>query len=195
MGKAKKTKKIKKMIRQRDERIKVQPKHVVQNYNKLKHEERKKKEKLTQIEPIPSSLFFAYNNALGPPYRVLLDTNFINFSIQHKTDIMRGLMDCLLAKSYPCVTDCVVAELEKMGHKYQLALKTVKDPRFKRLTCTHTGTYADDCIMNRVQEHRCYIVATNDKDLKKRIRKVPGVPIIYVTKKQYKIERLPDSIK
>ncbi len=45
------------------------------------------------------------------------------------------MMDCLLAKAIPCVTDCVVAELEKMGHRYRLALKLTKDPRFKRLTC------------------------------------------------------------
>lgn len=32
----------------------------------------------------PTSLFFRYNSALGPPYRVLLDTNFINFSIKNK---------------------------------------------------------------------------------------------------------------
>ena len=30
----------------------------------------------------PSSLFFNFNKALGPPYHVLVDTNFINFSIQ-----------------------------------------------------------------------------------------------------------------
>jgi hypothetical protein len=31
-----------------------------------------------------SSLFFTHNTALGPPYRVLVDTNFINFSIKNK---------------------------------------------------------------------------------------------------------------
>jgi len=40
------------------------------------------------------------------------------------------------------------------------------------LKCDHKGTYADDCIVNRVMAHKCYIVATNDKDLKRRIRKV-----------------------
>lgn len=27
-------------------------------------------------------MFFAHNTALGPPYHVLIDTNFINFSIK-----------------------------------------------------------------------------------------------------------------
>ncbi len=42
----------------------------------------------------------------------------------------------------------------------------------ERLPCTHKGTYADDCICQRVQQHRCYIVATCDRDLRRRIRKV-----------------------
>lgn len=56
-------------------------------------------------------------------------------------------MDCLLAKAIPCVTDCVVAELEKLGPKYRVALRLTKDPRFKRLPCIHKGTYADDCLV------------------------------------------------
>jgi len=47
---------------------------------------------------VASSLFFKYNTALGPPYHILLDTNFINFSIQNKLDIMQSMMDCLYAK-------------------------------------------------------------------------------------------------
>jgi len=62
----------------------------------------------------------------------------------------------------------------------------------------HKGTYADDCIVNRVEQvekysietvsygvclqHKCYIVATCDRDLKRRIRKIPGVPIMYITR-------------
>lgn len=135
-----------------------------------------------------------------------------------------------------CVTDCVVAELEKLGHRYRLALHLAKDPRIKRLKCLHAGTYADDCIVQRVTEvsscllthaaaqldvccspevacklekhlglmrtvvfrvrtqHKCYLVATNDKDLKRRIRKIPGVPIVYLKGRTFAVERLPEAI-
>jgi hypothetical protein len=43
-------------------------------------------------------LFFKYNTALGPPYFVLIDTNFLNASIQNKLDPVKAMMDCLLAK-------------------------------------------------------------------------------------------------
>jgi len=124
----------------------------------------------------------------------------------------------------PCITDCVMAELEKLGQKYRVALRCAqfcchtvlfnaffgficfitkkgfnlvfvlypyssssthakcvyciflwlylvlqvvfiflynlvylsyriaKDPRFQRLACTHKGTYADDCIVERVTQ-------------------------------------------
>lgn len=173
---------------------------------------------------IPSSLFLSHNTALVPPYRVLIDTNFINFSLQNKLELIGGMMDCLYAKcgwfalyiwlsqfhaGIPCVTDCVMAELEKLGQRYRLALRCVRtyhhspsaltfpsvarDPRFERLACSHRGTYADDCLVQRVTANRCFIVATCDRELRRRIRKIPGVPLMYIVRRRYAIERLPDQ--
>ena len=103
-------------------------------------------------------------------------------------------MDAMLAKCIPCITDCVVAEIEKMGHWFRLALKLTKDPWFKRLTCLHKGTYADDCLVDWVKQHWCYIVGTMDKDLKWRIWKIPGVPIMSVAGHKYKLERIMDDL-
>lgn len=196
MGKTKKTKKIgtlKKMIGKNDTRLK---KPELKNEQKLKLAEEDKivKAKNKMVEQQHSSLFFQYNQNLTPPYRILLDTNFINSALQNKVDIFKGMMDLLLAKCIPYVSDCVLAELEKMGSKYRMALSLARDPRFERLTCTHKGTYADDCICQRITEHRCFIVGTNDKDLKRRIRKIPGVPIMFVKRGQFGIERMPDQV-
>lgn len=87
----------------------------------------------------------------------------------------------------------MIAELEKFGVRYRVALKISKDPRFERLQCDHKGTYADDCIVDRVRQHRCYIVATCDKDLKRRIRKIPGVPIMYIASHKYTVERMAEA--
>lgn len=149
--------------------------------------------KVHEAPQISSALFFQYNTQLGPPYHILVDTNFINFSIKNKLDIIQNMMDCLYAKCIPYITDCVLGELEKLGQKYKVALRIIKDPRFERITCMHKGTYADDCLVQRVTQHKCYIVATNDRDLKRRIRKIPGVPIMYVSQHRYTIERLPDA--
>ena len=145
------------------------------------------------MEKYSSAMFLKYNTALGPPYQVLVDTNFINFSIRNKIDLVQGMMQCLYAKCIPCITDCVMAELEKLGVRYRVALKIAKDPRFERIPCIHKGTYADDCLVERIKQHKCYIVATCDKDLRRRIRKVPGVPIMYLKNHKYSIERLPEA--
>lgn len=100
----------------------------------------------------------------------MIDTNFISHSIQNKLEVIPTMMDCLYAKCMPVVTDCVLAELEKLGPKYRLALRVAKDPRFERVRCDHKGTYADDCLVDRVVKHRIYIAATNDRNLKRRIR-------------------------
>lgn len=52
----------------------------------------------------------------------------------------------------PYITDCVLGELEKMGRRFKLALKIIKDSRIQRLQCSHKGIYADDCIVNRVTQ-------------------------------------------
>eukprot|EP00946_MAST-07B_sp_MAST-7B-sp1_P000412 g412.t1 len=190
MGKKKKTKRfalVKRRLGPKDSRLKKNA-HKAEEANARKHRSR-----VRHVEQAPSALFFAHNEQLGPPYQVLVDTNFINFSIQNKLDICRAMMDCLLAKCIPCVTDCVIAELEKLGPRYKVALRIAKDHRFRRLTCTHRGTYADDCLCNRVQNARCYIVATCDKDLRRRIRKVPGVPIMSISQHKYTIERMVEA--
>jgi U3 small nucleolar RNA-associated protein 24 len=120
---------------------------------------------------VPSSLFFQYNTALVPPYSILVDTNFLFHTVQHKLEIIPTMMDCLFAKCIPVITDCVVAELEKL-QRYRLALRIAKDPQFERLKCDHKGTYTDDCLVTRVIKNRIYIVATNDRNLKRRIRSV-----------------------
>ncbi|RHZ89948.1 hypothetical protein Glove_9g120 [Diversispora epigaea] len=190
MGKAKRTRKFaeaKRLLNPKDSRLKS-----VQEKQKTK-EEQKRKSEVRNVPQVASSLFFRYNTALGPPYHVLVDTNFINFSIQNKLELVQAMMDCLYAKSIPCITDCVMAELEKLGPKYRIALRIARDPRFERLPCTHKGTYADDCLVQRVMQHKCYIVATCDRDLKRRIRKIPGIPIMYISKRKYTIERLPEA--
>lgn len=142
---------------------------------------------------MPSSLYFEHNEALKPPYNVLVDTNFLSHTVRAKLPLLETMMDLLYAKCIPIITSCVMAELEKLGPKYRIALRIARDERWQRLPCDHKGVYADDCIVDRVNKQRIYIVATNDRDLKRRIRKITGVPIMSVAKGKYVIERLPEA--
>ena len=40
-------------------------------------------------DKVSTALFFQYNAQLGPPYQVLVDTNFINFAIKNKVRLWR----------------------------------------------------------------------------------------------------------
>ena len=136
MGRARQTKRfatMKRMISASDPRLKEKDRAPP----KKKKAEDPNEIKTTEHVQQSSALFFQYNTQLGPPFHVLVDTNFINFSIKNKMDIIQSMMDCLYAKCIPYITDCVMAELEKLGSKFRIALRIVKDPRFERLPCMH----------------------------------------------------------
>uniref|UniRef100_A0A2K5MH14 PIN domain-containing protein n=1 Tax=Cercocebus atys TaxID=9531 RepID=A0A2K5MH14_CERAT len=163
MGKQEKTRKyatMKRMLSLRDQRLKEK--------DRLKPKKKEKKDpsvlKEREIPQYPTCLFFQYNTQLA------------------ELDLVQSMMDCLYAKCIPCITDYIMPEIEKLEQKI------TKDPRFEGLPCTHKGTYADDCLVQRVTQHKCYIVATVDWDLKRRIPKVPGVPIMYISNHRYNIE-------
>nr|CDI51538.1 fcf1-domain-containing protein [Melanopsichium pennsylvanicum 4] len=125
MGKKKQVRKfgqVKRMLNPNDDRLKTNAK-VVDAAKKATASGKIVNEKGQQITPDgtivrhvstpASSMFFEHNTQLGPPYRVLVDTNFINFSLQNKIEL--------------------VQELEKLGPKYRIALRVARDPRFERV--------------------------------------------------------------
>jgi len=86
MGKAKKTRKFavaKRMISPKDTRVRENAERA--KAKQLEH--MKKEHEPRKVEQGVSALFFQYNTQLGPPYHVLVDTNFINFSIRYDTAI------------------------------------------------------------------------------------------------------------
>lgn len=180
-----------KLLSLKDRRVKDGQQAVIKKKKVSSREKAAKRVEQSNVKLPSSTLFFNYNQSLGPPYQIICDTNFINFSIKNKLDVKQALMDCLLAKSVPYVTECIIAELEKLGAKYRIALQIVKNS-FEVLPCTHKGTYADDCIIDRISKHKCYMVGTCDKELKGRIRKIPGIPIVYIKSRQYAVEKMPD---
>ena len=90
MPRAKRTKKfatMKRMISASDPRLKAKDRAPPK---KKKPEDPELK--TTEAPTVSSSLFFQYNTALGPPVHVLVDTNFVNFSIKNKMDVIQSMM-------------------------------------------------------------------------------------------------------
>ena len=123
------------------------------------------------------------------PNYVLIDTNFIYFSLKNKINLVSSLTDCLDAISIPCISECVLMEIEKLGPKFKLALKYIKNKNFIKLRCLHPKNiiYADDCIFNTVSLSRFFTVATCDSNLKKRIKKLADSKVIIIKKNRLKV--------
>ena len=68
-----------------------------------------------------TALYFKYNTQLGPPYQVLVDTNFINFAIKNKV---------------PCSyrVPCIAALLVKQAIRILMPYDVDKHLRSWRLT-------------------------------------------------------------
>ncbi|KAM0672437.1 Fcf1 domain-containing protein [Ordospora colligata] len=169
-------------------------KHAVKSKKVINVMKRKKvevvKENIEMEENPRNTDAFLLNHVFRPPYSIIVDTNFINDCIRKKQDIEHQLMKAVNGSIKMCVTECVIGELEKLGRPFRVALSLMRDGKVQRLECNHKGTYADDCILNRVSAHRCYIVATSDTALKQRIRAIPGVPLVTYRGQRCFVERL-----
>mmetsp|Transcript_19069 Transcript_19069/g.38892 ORF Transcript_19069/g.38892 Transcript_19069/m.38892 type:complete len:147 (-) Transcript_19069:144-584(-) len=118
---------------------------------------------------------------------ILIDTNFIYFSLKNKINIFKSFVECLYSKCILCTSECVLLELERLGPKFRLALRVLREKKIIKLTCSHSSSliYADDCILHTIKNNKNFLVATCDKDLKRRIRKISGVPVISIKKKKF----------
>ncbi|KAF6841724.1 rRNA-processing protein fcf1 [Colletotrichum plurivorum] len=200
MGVQKKTRKfaeVKRVIGKRDGRRQENLKKAEEALEKQKKERAGPDGEtlVREIPQMPSSFFFSHNTSLVPPFSVLLDTSFITRAVNFKLPLLETMMDCLYATCHPIVTGCVMGELEKLGPKFRIAMRVAKDPRWEHRKCTHGGVYADDCLTSIVSKNQVYIVATNDRGLQQRIRKIPGVPIMKAARGKFLIERLPGAVE
>lgn len=63
----------------------------------------------------------------------------------------------------------IIMYLKRIGQKFlhfrhdciKIIYRIARDPRFKRLPCLHKGTYADDCIVQRITQVNTHIHTRN----------------------------------
>ena len=118
--------------------------------------------------------------------KIIIDTNFLLIPAQFKVDIFSEI-DRLCDSSYKVyIFDKTINELEKIIKKQRgkhkaaanLALQLVKKFKINKLKATKN---VDDAIVSLAKKERI-IVATQDKELKKRLK---GTRLIVLRKKSY----------
>ena len=110
-------------------------------------------------------------------YTIVLDTNIILDVLKFKVDLFEELKRICNFKYNIKILDKTLKELENKPNG-KLALKFIKQKNIKLINTTKR-LYVDDLLL---QLDKSYIIATNDKDLK---RKLKNHPIITLRQKKY----------
>jgi hypothetical protein len=121
--------------------------------------------------------------------KVILDANFLFIPIQFNLDIFDELQRILNRRFVSIVLSSTVKELEGLTQSKSLktqkqaenALKLVDKCKFVSVNKNCNETF-DDVIVRISSEWKC-IVATNDRNLKQKLRE-KGVPVIYMRQKK-----------
>jgi len=119
--------------------------------------------------------------------KVLLDSNFLLVPFQFRIDIFEELND-LLGKAEPIVLSTTVEELKKMADRippkrrmqFSAALNLAE--RCEILEVNRESSESYDDVIVRVASELRIPVATNDAELRKRIRRA-GLAAVYLRQK------------
>ncbi|MCW4016495.1 MAG: nucleotide-binding protein [Candidatus Bathyarchaeota archaeon] len=120
--------------------------------------------------------------------KIILDANFFFVPSQFNLDIFEELANLLNRRFEPVLLSSTQKELEGLAHSSPkvnkqalLALRFAEKCSFVSAEKVLTESY-DDVIVRVASEWSCP-VATNDKELRKRLRE-KGVPVIFLRQKR-----------
>lgn len=117
------------------------------------------------------------------PYQVLVDADFCKDAHSLKTDILKQLSTVLQGTVKPMITQCCIHELYLQGKALQPVVDFAKT--LERRKCNHREAIAgDECLADVVgdsNKHR-YVIAGQSSALRVRLRKIPAVPLVHITR-------------
>ncbi|EOY02974.1 PIN domain-like family protein, putative isoform 3 [Theobroma cacao] len=125
--------------------------------------------------------FFSVCFEFRQPFKVLCDGTFVHHLLHN--DLIpadKALSDCLSAPVKLFTTSCVLAELKTLGASQSASFQAARKLAIAR--CDHEKRVsADACIAEVIGENNSehFFVATQDADLRKKLQKVPKVPLIF----------------
>jgi U3 small nucleolar RNA-associated protein 23 len=133
-----------------------------------------------------------YKSCFGfrEPYQVLVDGTFCQAAITNKAFVQQSIGFIFKGQVKFLTTPCVIKESEKLGSFMMGATILLKQCKIHY--CHHKAAVgATDCLYSMLGDgNPChYLVATQDDLFKKKLRKTPGVPIIYLHGKVAVLEK------
>ncbi|KAE8891115.1 hypothetical protein PF005_g9206 [Phytophthora fragariae] len=132
---------------------------------------------------------FHFLCGIKPPYKVLLDGNFIAMCVQMKVDVRERVPKFLQVKPHECelfVPRAALEELKMLGETTKEAYELAQS--FK-VAEAYDQPEADAVDVSKVvqsiigdKNDRKFVVCTQEVELRKALRLVPGVPLIYLNR-------------
>jgi len=120
--------------------------------------------------------------------KIILDTNFLFVPSQFHLDIFEELNRLLRQRVEPLILSSTLGELQKLAEsrsvkkskQAMLGLKLAERCRVVEVK-RRSSESNDDIILRTAADMRC-LVATNDRELRKKLRKI-GVPVVFLRRK------------
>eukprot|EP01134_Creolimax_fragrantissima_P004211 CFRG4211T1 len=126
--------------------------------------------------------FYKARYGLHEPFQVLVDATFCQASLQTKIYIKDQLATYFGGTISLFTSPCIVEEVRKLGSEFSGA--HLINRKFEYRRCNHKigVKNARDCVLDIVGTDNRFrlIVATQDLALREKLRKIPGVPIVYI---------------
>ena len=121
--------------------------------------------------------------------KVIFDTNFLMYSMEFKGDMFQAIEDSVNQRIEKILLSPILAEIQhlavcgsnKIKRKAKKTLELIQDKslKFKIIDIQWQASIeVDQVIATYARTNQCYI-ATNDKELRKTLRKA-GIPMIFI---------------
>ncbi|KAF7662117.1 hypothetical protein LDENG_00245700 [Lucifuga dentata] len=126
--------------------------------------------------------FYKFNFNVREPFQILLDGTFCQAALKNKIQIKEQMPKYLMGEVQFCTTNCALKELETLGKELYGAKIILQ--KFQVRKCQHfqSPVPASECLLSMLQDtnpHH-YFVATQDHTLTAGLKKIPGVPLLYI---------------
>lgn len=129
------------------------------------------------------------------PFQTIVDDELVLTCDKASYDLVKGLNRTIQGETKPMITQCCMEAL--YATKNQRAIDMAK--RFERRRCNHFKDPKPpaECIqsvvdIDGVNKHR-YIVASQSMKLRRKLRGVPGVPLIFMNRSVMVMEPASDA--
>ncbi|ONK64031.1 uncharacterized protein A4U43_C07F21390 [Asparagus officinalis] len=136
--------------------------------------------------------FYAACFGFREPFKIICDGTFIHHLIAHDLTPADDVLSHLVGARVLLFTSrCVIGELKSLGKDYAESLQAAQMLVTARCDHEEKRVSAEKCVESIIggsnAEH--FFVATQDAEIRKMFREIPGVPVIYGLRNSLFIEQ------